>query len=91
MDENLRQVTEEFITRRVGYHGKNDTEAVNGAYMALRSRVERLRESLTEEQLLLLRACENAYHVSDGETTLFYYKAGFGDAIRFLLGWGEQQ
>lgn len=91
MDENLIKVTEEFITQRVSYHGKNETEAVNGAYMELRSCVDRLRETLSEEQLLLLRKCENAYHSSDGETGRFYYKAGFGDAIRFLLDWGQRE
>ena len=87
MDENLKKVTEEFITQRVSYYGKNETEAVNGAYMELRDNAERLRETLSEEQILLLRKCENAYYASDGETTRFYYKAGFDDAIRFLFGW----
>lgn len=91
MDENLYKVTEEFITQRVNYHGKNETETVNGAFMELRACVERLRETLSEEQLLLLRKCENAYRVADGETQRFYYKAGFGDAIRFLLDWGQRE
>lgn len=90
MDENLCQATEEFITQRVSYHGENETEAVNGAYMELRSRVDRLCETLSEEKAVLLRDCENAYHSSDGESGRFYYKAGFGDAIRFLMGWGER-
>ena len=90
MDENLYQATEEFITQRVSYHGENETEAVNGAYMELRSRVERLRKTLSEEQAVLLRGCENSYHSADGEAGSFYYKAGFGDAIRFLMGWGER-
>lgn len=89
MDEKLYQAAEEFITQRISYHGKNETEAVNGAYMELRTCVERLRKTLSEEQILMLRKCENAYHASDGETGRFYYKAGFGDAIRFLLEWGK--
>lgn len=91
MDENLYQVTDEFVAQRISYHGENETEAVNGAYMELRSRVERLRETLSEEQSALLRDCENAYHSSDGESGRYYYKAGFGDAIRFLLDWGERK
>jgi hypothetical protein len=55
------------------------------------SLVERLRETLTEEQKLLLRDCENAYRVAEGETEQFYYRAGFSDAIKFLLGFGEEQ
>lgn len=91
MDENFGKVSDEFITERVSYHGRHETEAAGGAYLELRSSVERLRESLTEEQGLLLRECENAYRVADGETEQFYYRAGFGDAIRFLLHFGKEQ
>lgn len=87
MDENLAQLTEEFITGRIGYHGKNETEKVNNAYMELRSIVDELRKTLTEEQMSLLHKCENAYHSSDGESSRFYYKAGFSDAISFLTNW----
>lgn len=90
MDENLNKVTDEFITQRVTHYGKNETEAVNGAYLELRDRADRLRESLTKEQASLLRACENAYHSADGETARFYYMGGFNDAIRFLMNWGEK-
>jgi len=89
MDESLRAATDEFVNQRVSYYGKNETEAVNGAYMELRACADRLREALNEEQERLLRFCENAYHVADGETRQFYYKAGFDDAIRFLMNWKE--
>jgi len=90
MDEHLGKVSEEFITQRLGWHGQNETDAVNGAYMELRALVERLSKTLAEEQRLLLRDCKNAYRVSTGETERFYYKAGFGDAINFLLHFGEE-
>ena len=89
MDENLRTVTEEFINQRVSYYAKNETEAVNGAFMELRACADRLREALNEEQERLLRFCENAYHIADGESCRFYYKAGFDDAIRFLMNWRD--
>ena len=89
MDESLRKVTDEFITERVSYHGRNEAKAVNDAFMELRAKVERLHETLNDEQLLLLRTAENAYRVADGETQQFYYKAGFGDAIHFLMSWSE--
>jgi hypothetical protein len=91
VDENFNKVTDEFVTQRIGWHGQHESESANSAYMELRSRTERLRETLTEGQKLLLRECENAYRVADGETERFYYKAGFGDAIRFLLHFGEEQ
>ena len=91
MDQHLRKVTDEFITQRVSYYGKNDTEAVNSAFMVLRDSVESLRESLKDEQTSLLRACENAYSLADGESQRFYYMSGFNDAIRFLMGWSSDQ
>ena len=89
MDENMKKVTDEFITQRVTHYGKNETEAVNGAFMELRACADRLREVLNEEQERLFRLCENAYRVADGETSRFYYKAGFDDAIQFLFGWKD--
>ena len=90
MDENLRAATEEFITQRVNHYGKNETEAPNSAFMELRACADRLREALNDEQERLLRLCENAYRVADGETCRYYYKAGFQDAIRFLMtNWME--
>ena len=90
MDENMKKVTEEFITQRVSYYGQNETEALNEALTELRARVDCLRGTLTEEQARLLNDCENAYHSADGETARFYYKSGFYDAIRFLLHFGEE-
>ena len=90
MDENFKHATEEFISQRINYYGQNETEAVNSAFMALRVSVERLRETLTIEQIGLFRACEDAYRLSDGETAYYYYSAGFSDAIRFIMSWTEK-
>ena len=89
MDEHLHQVTEEFITERVNYHGQNEPDAVYEAYMDLHTKAERLRDTLNNEQAILLRKCEDVYRFDDGETMRFYYTAGFGDAIRFLMDWGK--
>lgn len=91
MDEQYGNISEEFITQRINRHGKFESAATNEAYMEFRAAVERLSESLNEEQLLLLRKCENAYHAADGETERFYYKCGFKDAICFLLRFGEDE
>ena len=87
MDESMKKLTEDFITERVNHYGQNETEAVNGAFIELRTKTDRLREALTDEQQKLLRDCENAYRVVEGETQRFFYTAGFGDAIRFLSEW----
>jgi len=85
MDESLCKAREEFVAQRINHHRKNEPPAVNDAYMELFSCVERLRETLSEQQSLLLRNCENAYHLLDGESGRFFYNAGWSDAIRFLL------
>ncbi len=85
MDESLYQAKDEFFSQRINHHRKHEPPAVNDAYMDLRSCVERLRETLSGEQSLLLRNCENAYHLSDGEFGRFFYAMGWNDAIRFLL------
>lgn len=90
MDENLSKVTDEFMNQRINYHGKNEPEALTSAFMELRAGMDRLRETMPDEQARLLRSCENAYRVADGETRWFFYKAGFSDAIRFLMGFGAE-
>lgn len=90
MDESMKKVTEDFITQRVNHYGKNETEAVSGAFLEFRSCAEKLCESLNDAQKRLYRQCENAYRVMDGETQRFYYTAGFSDAIRFLSDWMER-
>jgi len=85
MDEDFLADMEEFFTQRINWYAQHETTEVNDAYMKLRSCAERLSDALTEEQKLPLDDCMTAYHVADGETGRFYYKAGFRDAIRFLL------
>lgn len=89
MDKDFSQATEDFITQRIDWHGHHESDSANTAYMDLHASVGRLRETLTEEQKVLLRICEGAYHIADGETIRFFYTAGFRDAIRFLLQFGE--
>ena len=88
MDTSLYKATEDFISRRINHHGKNEKDAVTEAYQDFRDAVLRLRDTLTAEQAKLFKVCEDAYGFIDGETCYFYYKSGFGDALRFLLGWG---
>ena len=89
MDENLYRVTAEFITERVNYHGQQEPGNIGEATEKLCAAVEKLRRALTDEQILTLRDCENLFAEVDGETMRYYFKAGFGDAIRFLLDWGK--
>ena len=88
MDCSLHKATEDFISRRINDHGMNEKDAVTEAYKSFRDDALRLKETLTGEQAALFKACEDTYALADGETCHYYYKAGFGDALRFLLGWG---
>ena len=89
MDENLYRVTAEFITERVNFHGRQESGNIGEAAEKLCAAVGNLRQTLTDEQVLMLMDCENFFAEVDGETMRYYFKAGFGDAIRFLLDWGK--
>ena len=89
MDKGFEKATDEFFTQRINWHRQHESDAANNAYMELRACAERLRETLTEDQRLLLRDAENAYRAADGETGDFFYRAGFADAIRFLFQFEE--
>ena len=89
MDDNLYTVTADFVAERINYHNENETERLDKAYNSFYDVTTQLQETLTKEQSEIFRDCEAAYSELDGETTHFYYEAGFGDAIRFIMGWKE--
>ena len=88
MDRSLYTATEEFVSLRITHHELSEKGAVTEANETLREAALRLRASLDGGQSALFKACEDAYAFADGETRYHYYKTGFGDALRFLLGWG---
>ena len=55
-----------------------------------RLNTEKLKLSLSDQQKTLYRECENAYALVDGETMQCYYRAGFADAVVFLIGWRDR-
>lgn len=87
MDKEMEKDLDEFIVSRINYHGSNESECLDEAYLNFRNEVQKLRDTLTQEQEILFRKCENAYAVLDGETINFYYQAGFSDASNFLKRW----
>ena len=91
MDNKLKAAMEEFITGRVNDLGADAPETVTDAVSEAEEQKERLAAALTEEQRPLLRAFENALGVQSGEETRHCYRAGFGDAIRFLMEWHRAQ
>lgn len=83
----MEKAIEDFVVSRINYHGSNESECLKEAYLNFRNEVQKLRDTLTPEQEVLFRKCENAYGVLDGETINFYYQAGFSDTICFLKSW----
>jgi len=87
MDNKLKAAMEEFITQRINDLGADAPAAVTDAVSEAEEQKERLVAALSEEQRPLLRAFENALGVQSGEETRYYYRAGFYDAVKFLLEW----
>lgn len=83
----MEKAIDDFIVSRINYHGSNESECLKEAYLSFSDAVQKLRDTLTPEQKILFRKCENAYGVLDGETINFYYQARFSDAICFLKSW----
>ena len=89
MVKELHEATAEFITERVNYHGTNLTAGVSEAFDDFDERMKELGETLTEPQKALHLEVETAHSEAFGEVQRFYFEAGFGDAIRFVLAWGK--
>ncbi len=87
MDKKMEKSLDEFIISRINYHGSNESESLKEAYLNFHNGTQKLRDTLTPEQEVLFRKCENTYGVLDGETINFYYQAGFSDAMNFLKRW----
>ena len=89
MNEHMYTATMEFVTERINYHGENEPKGLWNDYEAFKLAIARLKETLTEEQMALFQDCETFYSNVDGSQMRFYFEAGFGDAIRFIMGWRE--
>ena len=84
MENETYKPSEKYIARRIHWHDQHEPAAVSEAFIALHACVERLRETLTEEQRLLPCKCEDAYFLADGETVWHYFSAGFKEGLRLL-------
>ena len=89
MDEHMYTTTAEFVTERINHHGANEPKGLQDAFEVFKEATAALQQSLTAEQNALYLDCETYYGSVDGEQMRFYYEAGFGDAIKFIMGWRE--
>jgi len=87
MDEKLMGAISEFITRRMDDLSTDASEAVTDAVTAAGEQMDRLAATLTPEQVSPFHELENALSLQTGEETRYYYRAGFCDAVKFLLEW----
>ena len=85
--ETMKTAIDAFILERINDCGSKSNESLSDAIEQLSVCTAKLRNVLSDEQRALLTACKNAYSVVDGETMNCYYRAGFADAVLFLLGW----
>jgi len=88
-DAKMQKAIEHFILRRINDCGMRGSESVDKAYEILEDCSEKLRNKLNSEQQELFLECENAFALVDGELMQCYYRAGFSDAIKFLMGWRD--
>ena len=89
MDEKLMCAISEFVTQRVNDLGADAPETITDAITWVENCMERLAAMLPPSQTTLLRELEDALGLQAGEETRYYYKAGFYDAVRFLLEWSD--
>lgn len=90
-DAKLRQAMDEFFNRRLNDHGRKEPQSVQDAWSELKARRDALKEALSPEHNNLINACENALMILDGETRDYFYRAGFSDAVFFLLKWRDME
>lgn len=89
-NKKMDEAVEEFILRRINDWGSGESQGLQAAIEQWRLNTEKLKMSLSDQQKTLYRECENAYALVDGETMQCYYRAGFADAVVFLIGWRDR-
>lgn len=61
------------------------------AYALFSEKADELKQSLSSSQKTLFIDCENAFALLDGEIMQCYYRAGFSDAVGFLMKWRDKE
>lgn len=88
-NKKMDEAVEEFILRRINDWGSDEPQGLQATIEQWRLNTAKLKLSLSDQQKTLYRECENAYALVDGETMQCYYRAGFADAVLFLMGWRD--
>lgn len=88
-NESFEKAVESFMEQRIANCGMRGSNSLKEAYQQFEQALRTLKSMLTPEQANAFVRLENAYSQVDGETTNCYYRAGFSDAVQFLLGWRD--
>ncbi|WP_326974985.1 hypothetical protein [Caproicibacter sp. BJN0012] len=88
-NESFEKAVESFMAQRIADCGMRGSDSLQEAYQQFEQAVRTLKSMLTPEQAKTFVKLEDAYSLVDGETTNCYYRAGFSDAVQFLLGWRD--
>lgn len=89
MDEKLQAAMDNFLQQRMTDYAMRDNDSLQSAYQRFEHCLNALKDTLSPEQVAALVELENAFSLVDGETQNCYYRAGFADAVVFLLGWRD--
>lgn len=90
-DEKLQKAIDQFVLERINACGQMENQAVADAYVLFSEKADELKQSLSLSQKTLFIDCENAFALLDGEIMQCYYRAGFSDAVDFLLEWRDKE
>ena len=82
MNERFRETVEEFILSRIQAHEANEPEQLE----EVRAQMDAEIQKADREKTL-----SNALGLLVGDLTNTYYRAGFADAVAFLMCWNEKQ
>lgn len=67
-NEAMKTAVDAFILERINDCGSRPNESLSDTIERLSVCADKLRNTLSAEQRILLTDCENAYSVTDGET-----------------------
>ena len=88
-NNQMQAAVEEFILQRINACSSDESKGLQEAREQFRICAEKLNQVLSNQQKSLYIECENSFALMDGETIQCYYRAGFADAVVFLLGWRD--
>ena len=73
LNKEMRTAVEEFILQRINTCGAHESPGLQTAREQFKICIEKLNQTLSDQQNSLYRECENTYALVDGEAMQCYY------------------